>query len=280
MLKLETVINNLYEKQKNEKKKNILISDLDKTLIFSDREKILRQSEDNICVEYKENKPLSYMSKKAKSILYNLLKNEEFMFIPCTMRSIEQSSRIEFINKDISKYMICYNGCELYIDGILNEEYLTYMNKYLEKELIKQFVEKYTLEYPDLRVLSFKDYYLEIKATTSEEKDIIVEKLKKELDLTKFKIISVTKKIYIMPININKLIAVRYLEENYISGTLYGMGDSIVDEDFVNYCDYSYAPKHSEFRTKGINGYMSKYEKIEGGQDILIQLEKDIQSNS
>ena len=52
----------------------IFATDLDRTLIFSYKFLSEDLKEDSICVEYKDDKPLSYMSKHALNEL-NILKN-------------------------------------------------------------------------------------------------------------------------------------------------------------------------------------------------------------
>lgn len=272
-MNLNTIINNLKNKQEKESKNKILISDLDKTLIFSDKEKELCKDNNNICVEYKKGQPLSYMTKKSNQILYEII-NKNIIFIPCTMRSLEQAQRIEFIQPNLCKYIVCFNGCELYIDNKLSRNYELYIQEFLNQKGIEELYNKYSNLYKDLRVLSFKNYYFEIKARNLEEKNNILFNLKKELDLNQYKIFVVSLKIYIMPKNIDKINALKYIQTHLLRGLYYGMGDSLIDESFVNYCDYSFVPKHSEFNPKIINGYKSNKNYIISGEDLLLKLKE------
>lgn len=255
----------------NKNSNKVLISDLDKTLIFSDKNKEFCKDKKNICVEYKNGEPMSYMSKKAYKIFKSLIKNN-VIFVPCTMRSFQQLNRIDLIKELNPKYLICYNGCELYIDGQLNKEYEEYIEKFLDTKGINRLYNDYKNKHTNLRVTSFNDYYFEIKATNKSEKNNILEEINRNLDFSKYKIFTVSFKIYIMPKNIDKLNAFKYLEENFLKGTYFGMGDSLVDENFINHCFHSFVPGNVEFKPKFKNTYCSKKTLIHGGEDILNKL--------
>ncbi|MDE7294517.1 MAG: HAD family hydrolase, partial [Oscillospiraceae bacterium] len=68
----------------------IFLSDLDNTLIFSYK----KMSPDNLCVETKEGKKLSYMTHEGGRLFREM--TEKMRFIPITTRSVEQYSRIIF----------------------------------------------------------------------------------------------------------------------------------------------------------------------------------------
>ena len=76
------------------------ISDLDNTLIYSKQK--------GVCVEYLKEKELTYMTPTAKRIFSALLREQNFLFIPCTARSYEQTSRVEFVKH--LPYLICDMG--------------------------------------------------------------------------------------------------------------------------------------------------------------------------
>lgn len=257
------------------KKEIILISDLDKTLIYSDRDREFCKNKNNICVEYKNGQPLSYMTKKAYNTFNTLIK-DKVIFIPCTMRSVEQLNRIDLIREVNPKYMVCYNGCELYVDGELNKDYQNYIKNYFDKNEMKDLYNKYTNKYNELRVISFNDYYFEIKTRNKIEKEIILEELNKELNLEAYKLFSVSLKIYVMPKNIDKIHALKFLESNLLKGTYFAMGDSLVDEKFINHAYYSFVPNHVEFKPKLLNTYRSNKPSILSGEDILSKLDEII----
>lgn len=100
--------------------KNFLfVSDLDHTIIYS---RYSRHPE-CCCVEEKEGVPITYMTAKAISYLHKLIKMDNFSFIPCTLRSWEQTSRISFINSENTPTVVCDNGFSIYHDGKLDADW-------------------------------------------------------------------------------------------------------------------------------------------------------------
>lgn len=94
------------------------ISDLDRTLIYSKR--AIQESDPEYCknlipIEYKDGRVISYMNKNAYDKLQKLIQYEEFKFLPCTMRTLQQTQRISFI-KDV-KYYFTDGGINLYKKG-------------------------------------------------------------------------------------------------------------------------------------------------------------------
>lgn len=100
------------------------ISDLDRTLIYSKR--AIQESDPEYCknlipIEYKDGRVISYMNKNAYDKLQKLIQYEEFKFLPCTMRTLQQTQRISFI-KDV-KYYFTDGGINLYKKGNLCTSY-------------------------------------------------------------------------------------------------------------------------------------------------------------
>lgn len=100
------------------------ISDLDRTLIYSKR--AIQESDPEYCknlipIEYKDGRVISYMNKDAYDKLQKLMQYEEFKFLPCTMRTLQQIQRISFI-KDV-KYYFADGGINLYKKGNLCTSY-------------------------------------------------------------------------------------------------------------------------------------------------------------
>lgn len=100
------------------------ISDLNRTLIYSKR--AIQESDPEYCknlipIEYKDGRVISYMNKNAYDKLQKLIQYEEFKFLPCTMRTLQQTQRISFI-KDV-KYYFTDGGINLYKKGNLCTSY-------------------------------------------------------------------------------------------------------------------------------------------------------------
>jgi hypothetical protein len=82
----------------------IFASDLDRTIIFT--QKFIKSSDDLnniVCIEEKNSKPISYMTKKSLEMI-NEIKNK-YVFIPVSTRGMEEFQRINFLKNFCS---ICY----------------------------------------------------------------------------------------------------------------------------------------------------------------------------
>ena len=134
---------------------NYFISDLDKTLIYT-------KYPNEICVEYKDGKPISYMTEKGLSLMKKILTKS--IFIPCTMRNLEQTMRINFIKEYNPKFIICQNGANIYINGKLDLEWAEYISQFIktdELEFMKKGIE--LLNMPIDRIKIIEGINIEIK---------------------------------------------------------------------------------------------------------------------
>ena len=94
----------------------LFFTDLDKTIVYSGYP-------EHYCVEYKEKQEITYMTNEGKRQLDNLFKKEGFRMIPCTLRSFEQTKRIEFITDELTPVVICDNGFSIYNKGVLDKSW-------------------------------------------------------------------------------------------------------------------------------------------------------------
>ena len=74
-----------------------------------------------MCVEYKEEKALSYMTPYALDLLKKLNKKSGLVFAPLTTRSSEQYERISFFEDGPPEIALAANGGILYADGKFDE---------------------------------------------------------------------------------------------------------------------------------------------------------------
>ena len=104
----------------------LFFTDLDKTIVYSGYP-------EHYCVEYKEKQEITYMTNEGKRQLDNLFKKEGFRMIPCTLRSFEQTKRIEFITDELTPVVICDNGFSIYNKGVLDKSWDKKMQSYIVK---------------------------------------------------------------------------------------------------------------------------------------------------
>ena len=102
----------------------LFFSDLDSTLIYSGYP-------EHTCVEYNEAKEVTYMTAQGINFLKDLLVRKDFVFIPCTLRSYEQTARIGFLKNGNVPIIICDNGFSIYENGILDKTWDNLMKENL-----------------------------------------------------------------------------------------------------------------------------------------------------
>lgn len=248
--------------------KNFFIfSDLDKTLIYSKRYIKDIPLNEIVCVEYKDNKPLSYMTKKAYDYFSKILAKSNF--IPCSMRSLSQIKNIELFKNSIYKYMICYCGAEIYIDGKLDEEYNNLIKEKIDLNELLSFQSFFESYFKTSRSRMYGNYFIEIKEEDPDTRQAIFDFLSKTLNTNKYNIsLLSTNKLYVTPIVLNKCYAMNYLINKNKNIKSIALGDSFVDYDFINYADYSFIPNHCELNSSKTI-YKSEKDFIYGGEDIL-----------
>lgn len=242
------------------------ITDLDRTIIHA-KNKGFR------CVEYMEEKEITYMTDESYYSMLELLKYENFKFIPCTMRNIKQTLRVGFINDYNPEYIVCTNGAQIYENGILDEVWNTKMRDLIdENEVISdiEFIKTLNISYDDIR--NIEGFYITIKCNDKEEAKIAYDVLKDKFKGS-IKVIHIGIKIFIIDEKINKLNAVDYLIEKIGINKLFTSGDSIVDEDFTKR-GTAILPKHCSFNYK--KAYISEKEGIHSTDFLLNYLKKEI----
>ena len=240
------------------------ITDLDKTLIYS-------SPKSGICVERKPDKEITYVTKPALEILNKLLNSPNFNLVPCTLRSYEQTIRVDFIRNSNLKYIICDNGATIYVNGELDTEWDKHIDKIIDRDKVKKTYEKMNQhisenEIPIYMLKSNRDAFISIIFNSIEDSSIFLDGLISFVD-DDFKIFKQGKKTYIVPKNLNKSIAVKYLKDKYFIKDIVTSGDSNVDEEFVKEGHIQILPRHSVFFTE--NAIVTKKEGINAGEEIL-----------
>ncbi|MEG2353995.1 MAG: HAD hydrolase family protein [Clostridium sp.] len=241
------------------------ITDLDRTIIHS-------KNKGFKCVELIGEREITYMTELAYEKLDNLLKLKNFEFIPCTMRNIRQTLRVDFIRKYEPNVIICSNGAQIYIYGeldlvwnekmknIVSDEELKYNINYLNELHIK-FKEKINI----LEVRNIEDFYITVKCLNSDEADKFYEIIKNSFE-KHIEVIKIEAKIFIIHEGVNKLPALDYVVERFKIKRLITSGDSEVDREFTMR-GISVLPKHCEFKHK--DSIVTKKSAINSTEEIL-----------
>lgn len=205
------------------------LSDLDRTLIFSYK----RLTEDNICVEEKDGKKLSYMTPLSAKLICEL--SEKVSFIPVTTRSIEQFERIKFPS-GMPRFAVCDNGGNLLVNGVPDAPWRKRAEKHIlpamaEMERIKSYWESLEEVYFEVRLVD-ETFIFTKSHTPLETLRLTAEKLCPE----NVNLFDNGDKIYAVPKGINKGAALMWLRERY-GEEMIAAGDSLFDREMLQSAD-------------------------------------------
>lgn len=254
------------------------VSDLDKTLIFSNKENDLN-IQDFICVEhYDDGGEITYMTRQGFELFNEVLSKS--IFIPCTMRNLRQTLRIAPIKEYNPKYIICTNGCEIYIDGELDVEWEDKVRSLIPKNETLSLVNKIEsqgLSYIECR--NVNDFYIAIKY----EKSFINSKdFKKEISIIRniipsnYNFQQDKHKIFLLNKCVDKANAIDYLKNKYLEdeGILVA-GDSNADE-MMTKLDYvkAFIPCHATFQNE--YAYRTFNRGIASTKELLLEVLKEL----
>lgn len=251
--------------------KNLLfISDLDGTIVYSGYP-------DNICVEYRGTDEITYMTTEAYMLFTELLEKPEFTFIPCTLRSIEQTSRISFIKEGKAEWLICDNGFSIYHNGILDKSWDVLMqaklSKYPNEEIHKKLM---TFVASHSELCRIKDNRKAFFTIIFENAQIASSYFSEIVALVECKFYNFDlqgRKMYVLPKYLNKALAVEYLLKKFSQVKIITAGDSSVDEQFIQLGDIILIPNHSKILNNSAIKTVNK--KIKAGEDIIKMIYKE-----
>lgn len=246
------------------------ISDLDHTLIYS-------HQKEGTCVEFLDGQGLTYMTPAAKNDFYELLEQKDFLFIPCTARNFQQASRVEFV-KEVP-YMICDLGGSIYANGKLDDTWTSilrernYSNS-IAIETEKEWIQTY-LNIPYIKLHCTQDLFFVLVFKDKEVAGMAWKKIKRRKN-PNIKYHLQGRKIYCIPVRLDKMNAVKYLMEQYHIENVYTSGDSVFDEAFTK-IGTSLLPAHATMVYK--TGYRTKETGMQGGEELIKQL-KELYGNA
>lgn len=233
------------------------VSDLDNTLIYSHYSK-------DYCVEVSNNdkKPITYMLKEGYYHFCDLLQKDDFKFIPCTMRSYEQVSRISFIQDYLPKFIICDNGGSIYINGKLDKDWDNIISKTVDKILVnnvaKLLKKKNMKDITTIR--TNKDCFISIFFKDEESASNQIDFLKSNYEGAELKLHIQGRKLYLIPLKLDKKFALDYLIKKYSikKENLITSGDSSTDTNFIKCGRIILLPNHATFKLKNIDANIIK----------------------
>lgn len=249
----------------------LLITDLDKTIVYS------KPEGNDCCVERKGELPVTYMTHNAMCLLNELIETQKFSIIPCTLRSFEQTQRIDFTHNGTLPFIICDNGFSIYRNGVLDEQWDNYVQSIIDTSDVILLYDKINKVIEDKKIplkmlKNNRNGFISIIFNNEEESNIYAEELLELVDTSKYKIANQGKKIYVIPNQLDKAIAVNYIKELLKSEQIITSGDSSVDTEFTKLGDYIILPKHATFQHQ--NAIITQNEGIVAGEEILSNIKE------
>ena len=246
----------------------IFATDLDKTLIYYKtyvNEDIMNKVQ---LIETREQDPICYISKKAKSELEKI--NKRINVIPTTTRSIEEFYNIKTF--EYCKYAIVSNGGTILENRRIMPEW---------EEHINAILNNYKDEFNNLIDLVIKSGLATSKPEVRdnvyvfsriEDKEKCLDFLEGKINTDKWNYCVQGKKLFIIPKVITKSNAVKFLKNKLKSNYLIAAGDSLMDKDMLDIADLPIIPRHGElfkeFNYQKDNMYTTK-EGIFSADDIV-----------
>lgn len=230
----------------------IFASDLDQTLIYSERSKGDISLEDMVPVELYEGRYISYMTKLAMEKMEELQQLVEF--VPVTTRIPAQYNRIFKIREQFRpRYAIVSNGGTVLMNDQTDQEW---------NEVVRESVKSHCAEHTEIIDLFNKiaESHWVKSSTLCDDLfySIVVERDQlplESLDELRLQIANLGwsyslqgRKIYLVPEKVSKGAAIAYVNEKLGSRYIYAAGDSLLDESLLLAADYAISPSHGELR--------------------------------
>lgn len=239
----------------------LFTSDLDRTLIFSERT-VAKNEDERLCIESYNGRNISYVTQKIWDQLTEI--NHTMQFVPVTTRSKEQFERILLFQQSIvPKIAIVANGGIILRNGQIDEVWQQHIAKMMAnlplafQEVQQHFHQAlsapYFLRHDPVESLFFV-HYVDLSIINMEE----IALLKKQLADLGWMSYLHGRKFYILPFEMTKGAAVAYIKGQEDYEMHFAAGDSMMDVSMMYLADRSFAPEHGE-----IVDYPESYQNIE-----------------
>lgn len=259
----------------------ILATDLDRTLIYSERFlETVKTSYQQI--EIYQDRPISYISLKALMLLDKLARCAHI--VPVTTRSLEQYHRIEVFkgNRKPEIYVV-NNGGTIYYQGKEDEAWSNQIKAQIKampvgyEEALAAFLSQY--KGPVERYKKSDDLIWLVLGDASHIDFEAVKVFEKQYAESGWRIDVNGRKIYLYPHFINKWAAVRYIKEHYWQEEVIAAGDSLFDYEMVHRADYGIVPKEAWIEKQcGQEVRITQKPGLEAAEEILaFALEKALE---
>lgn len=237
----------------------IFASDLDQTLIYSEKHIDDCYKDKAFPIEYKDDRIISYILHDTLQKLRDI--KDKLIFIPTTTRTLEQYERIMAFKPDLSPtYAVVNHGGTVLINGIPDlkweEKIRQAINSQCEsisfiKELFKREIasDSWVLDIRQVEELFFY-CILDLDKTPN----TMLQSFMGEVLKYNWQSCLHGRKLYFIPKPINKWNAIEYIKSMLPDQELAASGDSFMDFELLDMADYAILPSHGEICSRLIEG--------------------------
>ena len=222
----------------------IFATDLDGTMIYSKR-RIAEITNQLTCVEFLNEKPISYMTDSAIEKLKFLL--DKIYVIPATTRSTSQFMRVKLFTS--TEFAIVANGGIILHNGTIDQDW----QKSISSLLIEYNFEDVLNVFYNLPNLTSKPTLVDSCFVFAKTDNVVLVKkiLQSKLDKNIWQLSFQGNKVYAIPCKISKGNALKFIYENYLNSNspIIASGDSNLDLSMLDYSDYALIPSDCSLAT-------------------------------
>ena len=257
----------------------IFASDLDRTLIYSNKFIKEGNAQDVMEAEVKDGKVISYMSSKAFQMLGKI--SERVQFIPVTTRTMEQYKRIGLLRRIQHRYAIVANGGTIIEDGKVNQQWKSIVKKRLDGECISlgEAMDRFKRISSPVWVKKTKTaddlFFYNIVDTQMIPMGELSD-FEKEMESAGWRMVHHSRKLYFIPKCVSKGDALLHISKKTDGfGDVISSGDSVLDIEMVGVSKQFISPIHAEiYKTMGdiakdLNIEFTSQCGIESSEEIL-----------
>jgi len=214
----------------------ILNVDLDNTLIYSYKHDI---GSNKINVEMYHDREISYVTERTYELLRKLKK--EIMIVPTSTRTMEQYQRIDLRAGEFPYALVC-NGGILLTDGKVEEKWYRESLKMISESVPALHTAWKLLEADPRRTFELRFIEELFLFTKCNEPENVVRELKEQLDDSSVDVFHNGEKVYVVPVNLSKGIAVERFRKYINADMVIAAGDSEFDISMLKAADIGIAP--------------------------------------
>lgn len=256
----------------------IFASDLDRTIVYSERAILELGEKQNTRlkpVEQKDGRWVAYMPEDAFFALQELA--QTCLFIPVTTRITEQFNRfVIFEDTEVFPYAITANGAVILYKGNPLEAWTELIAKKLQQESLPQEELLAILQRNEIHITGqlreaggYFFYYI-LESLPFVHDRIFIEEL---VSRASWRMSLQGRKLYFIPKAVSKGAALEFISNRTGLTMIAGAGDSILDWDFLQHCQYRFVPNHGELAnlSDGKDFILTKNSGAAAGEEILKQ---------